>query len=92
MTADKTTCLVRQLRAGNSDTASQMTSWTYENEPCPDPDDDPANPGVEDELQDLIGRAEERKSESNEDELDFSCGGKLPPDHPDADIYDDLDL
>lgn len=56
----------------------------------PEPDD-PADAGVEDELQDLIGRVRDRQ-EDDEDELDFSLGGKLPPDHPDADVLDDLDL
>ncbi|MCB0857339.1 MAG: hypothetical protein KDB57_04360 [Solirubrobacterales bacterium] len=58
----------------------------------PDPDDDPANPGVEDELQDLVGRAEERRADPDEEEADVSWGGKLPADHPDADLLDDLDL
>ena len=55
----------------------------------PEPEDDPARPGVEDELQDLIGRVERRRQE---DELDLGCGGKLPANHPDADLLDDLDL
>lgn len=59
----------------------------------PDPDEDPAESGVEDELQDLVGSVRERRNEDEEpDDLDFSCGGKLPPDHPDADVFDDLDL
>ena len=58
-----------------------------------DPDDDPAKAGVEDELQDLDGSVRKRRDRQDEDEdLDFSTGGKLPPDHPDADIFDDLDL
>ena len=43
-----------------------------------DPDDDPANAGVEDELQDLIGRAEERRADPDEEEAGVSWGGKLP--------------
>ena len=73
-----------------------MTDPFFSEGPDLDPDDDPARAGVEDELQDLIGRAEERRPEAaeneGEDELDVSCGGKLPPDHPDADMLDDLDL
>lgn len=59
----------------------------------PDPEE-PANPGVEDEIQDLVGRVRDRRDDDDEpeEELDFSLGGKLPPDHPDADIFDDLDL
>lgn len=57
-------------------------------------DDDPARPGVEDELQDLVGRVPDRrdKGDDSEDDLDVGLGGKLPPDHPDADLIDDLDL
>jgi hypothetical protein len=62
------------------------------NGPEPDPDDDPAYAGVEDELQDLVGRAEERRPEPDEVEPDVTWGGKLPADHPDADLLDDLDL
>jgi len=65
-----------------------------------DPEDpascDPAESGVEDELQDLVGpvcdRSGDRDRHREDDELDLSCGGKLPPDHPDADLFDDLDL
>lgn len=57
----------------------------------PDPDEDPAKVGVDDELQDLVGSVPEKADEGDE-ELDFSWGGKLPPDHPDADVFDDLDL
>jgi len=53
--------------------------------------DDPADPGVEDELQDLIGRVGDRPEDEPGDD-DTSCGAKLPPDHPDADVFDDLDL
>jgi hypothetical protein len=35
---------------------------------------------------------EEASNPESDASLDFSCGGKLPPDHPDADIIDDLDL
>ena len=59
----------------------------------PDPDDDPAVAGVEDELQDLVGSVRRHRDDDDDDqELDFSMGGKLPPDHPDADVFDDLDL
>ncbi|MCB0861728.1 MAG: hypothetical protein KDB66_00770 [Solirubrobacterales bacterium] len=58
----------------------------------PDPDDDPAKAGVEDELQDLVGLVRRRRDDVDAEELDFSMGGKLPPDHPDADVFDDLDL
>lgn len=55
--------------------------------------DDPADPGVEDELQDLLGRVDETSAKrSDSGEPDLGCGGKLPPDHPDADLLDDLDL
>lgn len=72
------------------DTSGKMSDLIF-NE-GPDPDDDPARDGVEDELQDLIGRAEERRSDPDKDDPDLGCGGKLPPDHPDADLLDDLDL
>jgi hypothetical protein len=54
--------------------------------------EDPQNYGVKDDLQDLLGSVWKRRPldpdlESDEDEY-----GHLPPDHPDADIYDDLDL
>lgn len=59
----------------------------------PDPEEDPAEPGVKDELQDLVGSIRRRRDDDDDDqELDFSMGGKLPPDHPDADLLDDLDL
>ena len=59
----------------------------------PDPDDDPAVTGVEDELQDLVGRVRDRRDDGEDaEELDFSLDGKLPPDHPEADLLDDLDL
>lgn len=58
----------------------------------PDPDDDPAKAGVEDELQDLVGSARRRRDDDDDQGLDLSMGGKLPPDHPDADLIDDLDL
>ena len=59
----------------------------------PDPDEDPAESGVVDDLQDLVGSVRDHRGNEDEDrELDFSCGGKLPPDHPDADVFDDLDL
>ena len=58
----------------------------------PDPDDDPAKAGVEDELQDLVGLVRRRRDDVDAEELDFSMGGQLPPDHPDADVFDDLDL
>lgn len=59
----------------------------------PDPDDDPSEAGIEDELQDLVGSIRRRIDDGDdEQELDFSIGGKLPPDHPDADVFDDLDL
>lgn len=59
----------------------------------PDPDDDPSEAGIEDELQDLVGSIRRRiDDDDDEQELDFSIGGKLPPDHPDADVFDDLDL
>lgn len=56
--------------------------------------DDPADPGVRDELQDLLGRVDDSSDKSGTDtgEAGSSCGGKLPPDHPDADVFDDLDL
>lgn len=56
--------------------------------------DDPADPGVEGELQDLLGRADDSRVKHGTDtgEADSGCGGKLPPDHPDADVFDDLDL
>lgn len=57
-----------------------------------EPDDDPANSGVEDEFQDLVGRVREKQGETVDAEPDVSCGSKLPPDHPDADLLDDLDL
>ena len=75
-----------------SDTTGKMSDLIFNEWPDPDPDDDPARPGVEDELQDLIGRAEERRSDPDKDDPDLGCGGKLPPDHPDADLLDDLDL
>jgi hypothetical protein len=74
------------------DTTGKMSDPIFNDGPDPDPDDDPARPGVEDELQDLIGRAEERRPEPGEDALDVSWGGKLPPHHPDANVLDDLDL
>ena len=59
----------------------------------PDPEEDPAETGVQDELQDLVGSARKRRARQEEDEdVDFSMGGKLSPDHPDADVFDDLDL
>jgi len=59
----------------------------------PDPEDDPAEAGVEDELQDLADSDRKCRNRQGEDEdLDFSLGGKLPPNHPDADLIDDLDL
>ena len=59
----------------------------------PDPEEDPAETGVQDELQDLVGSARKRRARQEEDEdVDFSMGGKLPADHPDADLLDDLDL
>lgn len=58
-----------------------------------DHDEDPVKAEVEDDLQDLVGTVRKRRDRRDEDEeLDFSMGGKLPPDHPDADIFDDLDL
>ncbi len=76
-----------------------MTDQFFTEGPDPDLDDDPARPGVDDELQDLIGRAEESRPDPDDeagdqvgDELDVSCDGKLPADHPDADMLDDLDL
>lgn len=75
-----------------SDTTGTMSDPIFNKGPDPDPGDDPARPGVEDELQDLIGRAEEHRSDPDEDDPDLGCGGKLPPDHPDADLLDDLDL
>ena len=70
-------------------TLRNMSSGTVDPE-----SDDPADPGVEDELQDLLGRVDDSraKNETNTGEPDSSCGGKLPPDHPDADVFDDLDL
>ena len=69
-----------------------MTSLKLSDDPQPDRDD-PANPGVEDELQDLVGGVKKRRrDESNDEEFDVGCGGKLPADHPDADLLDDLDL
>ena len=62
-----------------------VTGW-------PDPEEDPAEAGVEDELQDLVGSVRRRRDDDDDDGLDFSMGGKLPPDHPDADLLDDLDL
>ncbi len=42
---------------------------------------------------DSRSRADAEVSDAeSEENLDFSCGGKLPPNHPDADIIDDLDL
>ncbi len=56
-------------------------------------DEGPGEAEVEDELQDLVGRVRDRREDGDDDgELDFSLGGKLPPDHPDADVFDDLDL
>lgn len=55
--------------------------------------DDPAGPGVDDELQDLVGRADERRRSGKEgNHSEAGCGGKLPPDDPNADLLDDLDL
>ena len=58
----------------------------------PDPDDDPAQAGGDDELQDLLGLVPDCREDDPPEELDFSLGGKLPPNHPDADLIDDLDL
>lgn len=59
----------------------------------PDAYEDPSEDGIEDELQDLVGSIRRRIDDGDdEQELDFSIGGKLPPDHPDADVFDDLDL
>ncbi len=81
----------RQKSSEYRDTTGKMSDPIFNEGPDPDPDDDPARPGVEDELQDLIGRAENRQDPTDKD-LDLGLGGKLPPDHPDADLLDDLDL
>lgn len=57
----------------------------------PDPED-PQNPGVKDELQDLLGWVKPCRRPDREFEAEEDDDGHLPPDHPDADIYDDLDL
>lgn len=56
--------------------------------------DDPEDHGVEDELQDLLGWVHDSraKPETDTGEPNTGCGEKLPPDHPDADVFDDLDL
>ena len=57
----------------------------------PDPED-PQNSGVKDELQDLLGWVKRRCPRDSDLEAEEDEHGHLPPDHPDADIYDDLDL
>ena len=57
----------------------------------PDPED-PQDSGVKDELQDLIGSVKRHRPPDCDREAEKDEDGHLPPDHPDADIYDDLDL
>ena len=77
------------MPGSNRNTSRNMPSGTVDPE-----SDDPADPGVEDELQDLLGRVCDSREKCGTDtgEADSSCGGKLPPDHPNADVFDDLDL
>ena len=69
-----------------------MTFLDYKYEPDPDPDEDPVHPGVVDDLQDLLGSVRKRRPTDPDSEVSEDEDGHLPPDHPDADIYDDLDL
>ncbi len=54
--------------------------------------EDPQEQGVRDELQDLLGSVKRDRTQDRDLEDDKDEDGHLPPDHPDADIYDDLDL
>ena len=57
----------------------------------PDPED-PQNAGVGDELQDLLGSVKKRRPPDPDSEVSEDEDDHLPPDHPDAGIYDDLNL